>query len=79
MSTERAGAAFPVFPVRGFELCPAGSAHGETPWAWMEGGVSEILDPGKGETDCLGEVWVGEPTEPIHLQGIRQEEESGGR
>ena len=42
-------------------------------------GGSEILDPGKGETDCLGEVWVGEPAEPIHLQGISQEEEFGGK
>lgn len=35
MSTERAGEDFPVFPVGGFELCPAGSVHGETPWAGM--------------------------------------------
>jgi len=41
-------------------------------------GGSEILDPGKGETDCLGEVSVGEPTEPVRLQSIGQEDEFGG-
>lgn len=35
VSTQRAGEDFPVFPVGGFELCPAGSVHRETPWAGM--------------------------------------------